>query len=67
MVEPVYVSVFDRFCGLIVSLKSYGKFNNQTLLLEWILNESNSVCDVPEFVEKKDSGGLFLVSNLNRF
>jgi len=63
MVEPVYVSVFDRFSGPIVSLKLYGEYNNQTMLPEWNSKECNSVLDVPEFVEKKDTGGLFAASS----
>jgi len=63
MVEPVYISVFDRFSGPIVFLKSYGKYNNQILLPEWNLKLINSVMKVPEFVEWKDTGGLFTVSN----
>jgi len=63
MVEPVYINVFDRYSGPIVSLKLYGEYNNQTMLPEWNSKECNSVLDVPEFVEKKDTGGLFAASS----
>jgi len=54
--------VFERYYGPIVSLKSYGWYNNQSLLTEQNSKESNSVLDVPKFVERKDTGGSFAVS-----
>jgi len=62
MVEAVFVSVFDRFCGPVVSLKSYGQYNNQTLQPEQQSKECTSVLDVPEFLDREDNGGLFATS-----
>jgi len=67
MVEPVYVSVFDRYFRPMVSLKSYGIFNNQTFLPEWVLRGSNSERDVPRFVDQNDSGESIPVTTLKRF
>ena len=63
MVEPVFISVFDRFCGPIVSLKSYGQYNNQTLQPEGKLKECDSVWDVSQFLEEQSKEGLLTPSS----
>ncbi len=62
MVEPVY-GVFDQYSGPIVSLKSFGKCSNQALLPDQRQTESNSVVEVPEFVDINDTGGYSTVSS----
>jgi len=58
MDEPVFVSVFDRFSGPVVSLKTYGQYNNQTLQPEGKLGECDSVWDVTHFLKEKEKEGF---------
>jgi len=48
--------VFDRFCGPVVLLKSYGQYNNQMLQPEWKSKELTSVLDVTEFLDEENNG-----------
>jgi len=63
MDEPVFVSVFDRFSGPVVLLKTYGQYNNQTLQPERELKECDSVWDVTQFLEEQSKEGLFTPSS----
>jgi len=54
MNDPVFVSVFDRFSGPVVSLKTYGQYNNQTLKPEGIKEECGDVWDVTKFLKENE-------------